>query len=267
MATRMKWPKSLLFVRHDVSAYNKLRKEREKDPFYQDFMQLFKSEPTSNETRLVALEVNRRFALGVSDAETPLIQVESPLAIETGRKLREQEFREQEELPDVIFVSPYLRARQTLAALIVGWPELASVKKVYEEERIREQSHGLSGLYNDWRVFQALHPEQRLLYDQEGQYWYQWPQGESVSDVRERVRSWMTTFIRDFAGQRILAVSHHLTLLALRANLERWDANEFMRVDQHEKPVNCGVTKYVGIDGVGSNGWFKLDYYNQQLAA
>jgi broad specificity phosphatase PhoE len=258
----MKWPTSLLFVRHDVSAYNQLRQERERDPFYRQFMMEFELDPLAETTRLIALEVNRRFALGVSDAETPLIQAESPLAVETGRRLREQE-----ELPNVIFVSPYLRTRQTLAALIKGWPELASVEKVYEEERIREQSHGLSNLYNDWRVFQALHPEQKQLYELEGQYWYQWPQGESVPDVRERVRSWMTTFIRDFAGQRILAVSHHLTLLALLANLERWDANEFMRVDHEEKPVNCGVTKYVGIDGVGSNGRFNLDYYNQQLAA
>jgi phosphohistidine phosphatase SixA len=32
------------------------------------------------------------------------------------------------ELPDVIFVSPYLRTKETLKQLMEGWPELKNVK-------------------------------------------------------------------------------------------------------------------------------------------
>ena len=34
--------------------------------------------------------------------------------------------------------------------------------KIIEDERIREQEHGLSSIYNDWRVFFTLHPEQKI---------------------------------------------------------------------------------------------------------
>ncbi|MFA5021235.1 MAG: histidine phosphatase family protein, partial [Patescibacteria group bacterium] len=155
---------------------------------------------------------------------------------------------------------------QTLEGLTTGWPELRQVCRIYEEERIREQSHGLAGLYNDWRVFFALYPEQKKLYDSEGSYWYQWPQGERVPDVRLRIRSWMNTLTRDFANKRVMAISHHLTKLALRANLERWSAEEFQRVDRDEKPINCGVTKYRGLPNLGHNGHFALEYYNRDFS-
>lgn len=155
-------------------------------------------------------------------------------------------------LPDVIFVSPYFRTMETLEWMKKGWPELQNVK-VYEEERIREQEHGLSLLYNDWRVFL------------EGAYWYRYPQGENVPDIRERLRSWLTTLTRDFAGKNILAVTHHLSILGLRANLERLSAEEFIKLDHSEPPANCSVTIYKGHPELGSDGRFLLESYNQKL--
>jgi len=240
--------------------YNFMKKERAKDPFYREFVAAFEINPFSDKTRELALEVNRRFALQVSDPETPLAVNEWSRAVNTGRELRRRE-----KTPDVIFISPYLRTRQTLDALMEGWPELRRVR-VYEEERIREQSHGLASLYNDWKVFFALYPNQKKLYDLEGFYWYQWPQGERVPQVKDRSRSWMTTLTRDFYNQKVLAVSHQLTMLSVRANFERWSAEEFQRVDWEEKPINCGVTKYVGRPHLGRNGHFTLQYYNLDLS-
>ena len=256
----MKWPEYLIMVRHDVSLYNQVKKDRVKDPLYQEFVKEFGINPFSGATRSLAARVNEKWSLGVSDPDTPLAKLHSELAINTGRRLREQE-----KLPDVIFVSPYKRTWQTLEGLIIGWPELKQVK-IYEEERIREQCHGLAGLYNDWQVFYAFHHEQKRLHDMEGDYWYQWPQGERVPEVRDRIRSWTTTLTRDFSNQRVLAVSHHMTKLAIRANFERWSAEEFMRVDKEDKPINCGVTKYVGVPHLGKNGRFKLEYYNRDLS-
>lgn len=101
-------------------------------------------------------------------------------------------------VPNAIFVSPYDRTLETLRRMTLGWPELIEVRKI-EEERITEQDHGLSLLYSDWRVFSVLHPEQRQLRSIQGSYWYRYPQGENVPDVRERLRSWRGALIRDFS--------------------------------------------------------------------
>jgi broad specificity phosphatase PhoE len=257
----MKWPELMLLIRHDVSAYNLLKGRKSKSPLYQEFLRTFQSHPDSDKVRALAIAVQQEFALGVGDAETPLEDLEAKRAMEVGIVLSE---RYEDETPDVIFVSPYRRTRLTLAGIKRGWAALESIR-VIEDERIREQEHGLALLYNDWRVFHALHPEQGKLYQIEGKYWYRFPQGESVPDVRARNRSWMNTVVRDFSEKRVLVVTHHLNILGIRANLERWDADQFIMVDEEDKPINCGVTAYRGDPTKGHDGHFKLEYYNHCL--
>lgn len=257
----MKWPELLLMIRHDVSAYNVLSARKKKSRLYKEFLAAFDQDPNSDKARILAAAVQEEFALDTGDANTELLDREAKRATEVGIKLRRQ-YRHR--APHVIFVSPYKRTKLTLEGLVRGWPELAEVK-VVEDERIREQEHGLALLYNDWRVFHATHPDQGRLYMREGAYWYRYPQGESVPDVRERNRSWIGSVVRDFAGKRLLAVTHHLTILATRANFERWDAERFVQVDRLEKPINCGVTAYRGDASKGRDGHFVLDYYNRRL--
>jgi broad specificity phosphatase PhoE len=254
----MKWPNTLYLIRHDTSAYNVLRAAKAGDPLYDRFLKEWEKDYRSAATRELAEQVNAAFALRTSDSATPLADSEGKQASMTGERLRHEAT-----IPDVIFVSPYRRTLETLAHLTEGWPELATVR-VYRDERIREQEHGLSLLYNDWRVFQTFHPEQRLLREQEGRYWYRHPQGENVPDVRLRNHSWLDTLIRGFSGQNVLVVTHHLNILATRANLERLDADEFVRLDQEEAPINCGVTLYRGHAELGENGRLVLEYYNRK---
>jgi broad specificity phosphatase PhoE len=139
---------------------------------------------------------------------------------------------------------------------------LETIKPVYDD-RVREQEHGLSLLYNDWRVFQTMHTEQKELRDLMGPYWYQYPNGESVPMVRDRLRLVTDTLIREYSGANVWIVSHHITKLAFRANLERLSPEEFIRLDTMEKPVNCGVTIYRGTPMLGKNGKLVLESYNQ----
>lgn len=257
----MKWPNLMLLVRHDVSTYNVLRDKKARSSLYREFLAEFSRDSDSETTRALARMVQAKFSLGIGDADTPLLDEEARRAEKVGAALRRVHGVEP---PEVIFVSPYRRTKLTLAGLMRGWPEIGKVK-VIEDERIREQEHGLSLVYNDWRVFHALHPEQKALYKLEGPYWYRYPQGENVPDVRERVRSWTNTIVRDFAERRIMAVTHHLSILALRANLERWDARTFQHTDKEDKPINCGVTVYRGYPDEGQNGRFRLDYYNHRF--
>jgi len=255
----MKWPNYLMLIRHDVSAYNILKVQKEGDPLYQAFMKLFEVDPDSKETKKLARRLWLKYKLNCSDAETPLIDSEAKQAQRTGQGIKKYLH-----LPDIILVSPYKRAKDTLKGLTKGWPELAKVKTL-EEERIREQEHGLATLYNDWRIFQILHPEQRLLYEQEGSYRYRYPQGESVPDVRVRSALMVETFIREYSEKTVMCICHHLNILAMRANLERLNEEQFLSLDARDKPINCGVTVYRGYPELGKNGQLKLELYNEKF--
>ena len=254
----IKWPKDFDLIRHDTSGYNVVGVKKKSDPLYKEFLIAFEKDPESREAVALALAVQKKYALGIGDSETPLADKDGNQAFQVGRHFS----RTRETVPDVIHVSPYLRTRETLRHLTRGWPAL-EVVPIYEEERVREQEHGLSLIYNDWRVFHVMHPDQRRLRALQGPYWYRYPQGENVPDVRDRVRSYMTTIVREFAGKRVLVITHHLTILSIRANQERWDALKFIDCDENNKPINCGVTTYRGEHG-GSNGRLVLKDYNQK---
>ncbi|MBT6690919.1 histidine phosphatase family protein [Candidatus Parcubacteria bacterium] len=254
----MKWPRTLTLIRHDVSQYNLLKETKLADPLYQRLLKAFEEDPSGRQAKQLAEEIGHRFAVTVSDAHTPLAVEESQQAVATGKALAGRQA-----LPDIIFVSPYLRAKQTLQALCVGWPELATIK-VVEDERIREQEHGLSLLY-DRKVFFILFPDQRILHSREGSYYYRFPQGENMPDVRLRNRSWLGALARDFGAMNVMCVTHHLNILGTRANLERLSAEEFQRLDEDEKPINLGVTTYSGDPQAGRDGHLILSGYNEAL--
>lgn len=254
----MKWPKNIVIIRHGESEYNALRKLKQNDALYQEFVAAFTRDYLSNETKELAKQVKKRFALPYSDYQTPLSEEGWRQARVTGSKISGRV-----PPPDVIFISPYLRTNQTFQGFREGGFDIGAAK-VVQETRIREQEHGLSLLYSDWRVFHTLHPEQKELYDQQGTYWYQYPQGESVSDLQDRARSFMNTLVREYSGQTVHVFSHHLTKLSIRSLLHRWSPEEFMRVDDEEKPVNCGITHYSCDPALGGDGKLVLEGYNEQ---
>ena len=258
----MKWPTELLLIRHAESAYNRLKKTKETDPEYLRFRTLFEADPSLPELCELAQNLRTRFALAFNDRETPITPAGEAQAAATGREMRKAGVI----APDIIFVSPYLRTQQTLQLMQEEWPELRKAV-VYREERIREKDHGLSLLYNDWRIYHVMHPEQRELQKLLGDYDYRFLNGENVPDVRQRNLSWMTTITREFAGKRVMAITHHLTILATRANFERMGPADFLHLDKHDKPVNCGVTRYLGAPHEGTRGRLLLHEYNRRYYA
>ncbi|HWP61300.1 MAG TPA: histidine phosphatase family protein [Candidatus Paceibacterota bacterium] len=255
----MKWPTSVTLMRHALSAYNILKAQKAEDPLYQAFVAAYKQDYRSPEALDLAAQIKEKYSLGVSDFDTPITELGKERTRETGRHLLEHI-----ELPDIILHSPYRRTCDTLEELCVGCPELRSVRAI-EEDRIREQDHGLSVLYNDWRVFHCFHPEQKAYYYLLGPYWYQFPQGENIPNVRDRARSMTATIIREYQGQRVLMVTHHLTILSWRANFERLSDKQFVTLDKTEKPENCSLTQYVGNPNAGNNGKLELNFYNKIL--
>jgi broad specificity phosphatase PhoE len=253
----MKWPSNLTMIRHAPSNYNGLKTLKEKDRLYQVFKGQFDKNHRSPITKILACYLKNKYALNIGDCDTELGGNAELIAHDTGVGLKETI-----SVPDIIYLSPYLRTKSTYKFICTGWPELIHVP-VFEDERLREQEHGIANLFNDWRIFFTYYPEQKDLYNYEGAYWYQYPQGENVPLVRERSRSLLGTFIREFSEQRVMTITHHLSILAQMANLERWDHKKFLDYDNNKKPLNCGVTHYLGHPEKGKSGKLELDFYNR----
>ena len=71
--------------------------------------------------------------------------------------------------------------------------------------------------------------------------------------------------LRDFSNKKVMVITHHLNILATRANLERFGAEDFIKIDKTDKPINCGVTLYKCNKNKGKEGHLELEYYNKKL--
>lgn len=255
----MRSPETVSLVRHDNSEYNALKPIKEANPLYQDFVRAYEKDPDSDKCLHLAIEVKDFFSFPYTDRNTPLVNG-AGIRSETMAKNLEKKI----ELPDIIYVSPYKRTIDTFEKMINGWPKLKEVRTVMDE-RIREQDYGLASLYNDWRLFNVFHPDQRELYRQQGTFNYRYPQGENVPDVIKRANSWTDTLNRNNRGENVLAVTHHLFILAFIINIENLGEKEFLKLNSEQKPINAGVTIYKAKPEKGANSRLTLDVYNAKL--
>ncbi|TCC17029.1 phosphoglycerate mutase family protein [Kribbella speibonae] len=150
------------------------------------------------------------------DHAVPLTPLGHEQAVKAGRELRELFENE----PVRVYVSPYLRARQTLDSL--GLDDLIGVPR--EEPRLREQ---------DWANLQdtADIERQEELRDSFGHFFYRFTHGESGSDVYDRVSTFLETMHRDFekpdAARNVLLVSHGLTMRLFCMRWFHWSVRFF----------------------------------------
>ena len=259
----MKWPSELTLIRHGQSAYNALRDEKEKDQDYLRFKNLYGRDAANNfnftpETIALAAELHKRYRPTIGDEKTPLTELGHKQSYKTGLALSATT------LPKVIFISPYLRAKQTLAGIIRGWPALTSVR-VIEDERIREREVGIREIYGDWRFMNVSYPDQGRLHQLRDLFRYAPPQGESMYDVQLRNRSFFQTLTREFSGKKVFVVSHGHTILGIRSLQERWMAEKFIEMDRENAPQNCSITLYRCDQTRGANGKLVLIEYNKIL--
>jgi broad specificity phosphatase PhoE len=155
--------------------------------------------------------------------------------------------------PEVVFVSPYLRTLETLRLLKEEWPEPARQGSI-----ARGEDRGLALLDNGGRIDHVMQPKQGKLHDLPGEFDYRFLHSEDFPEVRQRTHSQIATLTREFAGKCIMAITHHLTILATRANFEWLSPEQFLHLDEPEKPVNCGVTRYPGKALDGNRSRFRM---------
>jgi broad specificity phosphatase PhoE len=174
-----------------------------------------------------------RIALGSRDVDIPLSVRGRGQAEALGKALIRQP-------PDAVWVSPYLRARQTASLAL----DAAGVQpRLVVDERLREREFGvLDGLTR--KGIEAQWPQEAARRKAIGKFYHRPPGGESWTDALLRVRSVLTDIGRDGADQRVLIVAHQVVVLLCRYVLEGMTEDEILAVDRQGDVANCAVTSF-----------------------
>ncbi|KQT62562.1 MULTISPECIES: histidine phosphatase family protein [unclassified Aureimonas] len=163
------------------------------------------------------------------------------------------------ERPEVILSSPYLRARQTSAA-VRGAGGLDDAHFVVDE-RLREKEFGILDRLTTAGVRQNF-PKQAEFRNLLGKFYHRPPGGESWCDVILRVRSMLDTIALHYEGRRVLIVCHQVVVLCLRYVLEELDEEGILAIDREADVANCSVTEYVFSAQAGQAARPCLERYN-----
>jgi probable phosphoglycerate mutase len=170
------------------------------------------------------------------DADLPLTALGRAQAAAAGRHLACAP-------PELVYCSPYLRARETLALILEAASPAAGIPVRYDE-RLRDRETGAFEMQTA-PALRLKHPEEMARRDHVGPFYYRPPGGENFPDVALRIRSLLHDALPDAAGRRILLVGHDSTVLMLRLILDGLD-------EQHLSPIvdaggvigNCAVTRW-----------------------
>lgn len=185
-------------------------------------------------------------SLADRDADVPL----SPTGVEQARALAAP-LLEAAEVPQIAWLSPYVRAQQTFALSVENGPV---IERVLTDERLRDRELGILDLLT-WRGVAARHPEEAARRARLGKYYHRPPGGESWADVSLRLRS----FLRDAldADARIgLVVAHDAVVMLLVSLLTGMDEPSLMRFAAANTVLNASVTR-LRVDG---ERWQLVDF-------
>lgn len=197
-------------------------------------------ESVGNVAATAALQLGaERIDLDIRDADVPLSDVGREQAEALGTWLAEHG-------PTVAWVSPYLRARETLRIAA----ESAGVDvPVIVDERLRDRELGILDLLTP-RGVAARHPEEAARRKHLGKFYHRPPGGESWADVALRLRS----FGRDMSahdGERVLVVAHDAVVMLMLYLLGDMAEAELLAYAADHTVLNASVTTLVRRD----EGW------------
>lgn len=232
--TEALWPAGLIIVRHGESAGNVARDAAEA-------------------AGVAMIDIASR------DMDVPLSELGEQQAAALGRWLAElpAELR-----PNVVYSSPYIRARETagIALEAAGLVPDRDVTYVVDE-RLREREFGILDRLTRVGITEKF-PEQAEFRARLGKFYHRPPGGESWADVALRLRSFVDTISRECSGERILIVSHQVVVLMFRYVLEKLGETEILEIDRAGELANCSVTSYELERGAGGHAHLDLRLFN-----
>ncbi len=227
------WPDVLYIVRHGESAGNVAR-----------------------EAALLAGE--REIELDVRDVDVPLSELGEQQSDALGRWFAAMPDNEK---PNVILTSPYLRARHT-AEIVANAAGLGDdAYSLVVDERLREKEFGILDRLTKVGI-EAYHPEQAEFRRLLGKFYHRPPGGESWCDVILRLRSAVEMISREYCGEQVLLVCHSVIVLCMRYLIEHMTEEQILAIDRAEEVANCSVTAYHFHASEGPRGKLELDLFN-----
>ena len=145
--------------------------------------------------------------------------------------------------PEVLLSSPYLRARQTAEATCAAGGLGGNAKPTVLDERLREREFGIFdgltplGIAEKYRN-EAAHRAKL------GKFYHRAPGGESWADVILRLRSALNTINLQHSGKRVLVVGHQVVVMCLRYILDELTEDELMALNKQGEMLNCGISAF-----------------------
>lgn len=160
-----------------------------------------------------------------------------------------------DEQPEVLWTSPYRRARETAGiALEVGGLDIAH----RVDERLRDRDMGITDKLTSAGI-RAAHPQEAQRRDWLGKFYYRPPGGESWADVALRVRTVLTDLASAERHQRILVTGHDVVLLLFCYVAEAMDEEQVLARGRDNALSNAAICR-LRQDPDSATGWDVTDY-------
>ena len=194
-----------------------------------------------NVARDVAQEAGHSvIALDTRDVDVPLSDLGQRQAEAAGRWFAALP---EDQRPEILLSSPYVRARQTAEAICTAGGLAGGAKATVLDERLREREFGVfDGLTT--RGIREKYPEEAAHRAKMGKFYHRAPGGESWADVILRLRSAMNSISLQYEGKRVLIVCHQVVVLCLRYVLEELTEAQILDIDRQAEILNCGICAY-----------------------
>ncbi|WP_019634213.1 histidine phosphatase family protein [Actinomadura atramentaria] len=175
------------------------------------------------------------------DADIPLSAAGRAQAARLGERLAALPAGER---PDIAFVSPYLRARDTLRIALdeAGWP-----LDVRVDERLRDRDQGAFEGLTPLGV-RRRYPEEAARLRRLGKFYYRAPGGECWADLILRLRSFYRDLSLDLPDARVLVVAHDAIIVTSRYVVEGLTEADVLDIER--TPVeNASISRWHRADG------------------
>jgi len=212
---RQNWPERMWLVRHGQSQGNVAR-------------------DAADEAGLSMIDIDLR------DVDVPLSDLGFQQAEAAGRWFAELP---ENERPEVILSSPYVRARQTAEAICNAGALTDGPARTIVDERLREREFGVFDRLTTIGIRENF-PEEAEHRRRLGKFYHRPPGGESWADVILRLRSMLNTINLHYCDRRVLIVCHQVVVLCMRYVLEELDEAQILLIDREADVLNCGICAY-----------------------
>jgi 2,3-bisphosphoglycerate-dependent phosphoglycerate mutase len=212
---RQNWPRRLWLVRHGQSQGNVARDAADESGAHE-------------------------IGIAVRDVDVPLSTLGVDQAKAAGRWFGALS---DDERPELILSSPYVRAKQTAEIICKQGALAGGPARTIVDERLREREFGIFDRLTTLGIRERF-PEEAAHRRRLGKFYHRPPGGESWADVVLRLRSMLNTINLHYCDERVLIVCHQVVVLCFRYILEELDEAAILAIDKQAEVLNCGIAVY-----------------------